>query len=120
MPDTTMKTIVGISLITITASAMVLAADSTSPDLREYVCTNRFFAVPESFNTSNVEECRRLARANPDRFESHLLLATALGRAGHFDEAVEEFRNVDQLSSKVNDREVLATAPYEDIYAFAL
>ena len=115
-----MKTIVGISFITIIASALVFAGDGASPDLREYVCTNRFFAVPESFNTSNVEECRRLVKANPDRFESHLLLATALSGAGQLEEAVEEFRTVDQLSSKVNDREVLATAQYEDIYAFVL
>ena len=115
-----MKTIIGISLITIIGSALVLAADSTSPDLREYVCTNRFFAVPESFKSSNVEECRRLVKANPNRFESHLILATALAGAGQLEEAVEEFRTVDEFASKVNDREVLATVPYEDIYAFAL
>ena len=115
-----MKTILGISFIAIVATALSFAADATSPDLREYVCTNRFFSVPESFETSNVEACRRLVKANLNRFESHLLLATALAGLGGLEEAIEEFRTVDELASKVNDREVLATAPYEDIYAFAL
>src|SRR5688572_29458777 len=115
----TMKAIFGISFIAIIAIRLALAADSTSPDLREYVCTNRFFAVPESFQTTNVEECRRLVKANPNRFEPHLVLATALTQIGP-EEAVEEFRIADELSSKVKDREVLASLPYEDIYAFAL
>src|SRR5688572_8495583 len=78
----TMKAIFGISFIAIIAIRLALAADSTSPDLREYVCTNRFFAVPESFQTTNVEECWRLVKANPNRFEPHLVLATALTQIG--------------------------------------
>jgi tetratricopeptide (TPR) repeat protein len=117
-----MKTILGILFITIIATGMAFAADNTPPDLREYVSTNRFFAVPESFEPSNpnLEECRRMVNANPNRFEPHLLLATAFARAGRFEEAVEEFRRVDELSSHVKDREVLASLPYEDIYAFVL
>jgi tetratricopeptide (TPR) repeat protein len=120
MYDTTVKTILEISFITIIATAISLAADSTSPDLREYVCTNRFFELPESFDKSNVEKCRLLVKANPNRFEPHVQLAAALGRAGSLEEAVEEFRAVDELSSKVSDREVLSRASYEDIYAFTL
>jgi tetratricopeptide (TPR) repeat protein len=118
----TMKTILGISFITIVATSMACAADSTSPDLREYVSTNRFFAVPEDFDPSrpNLEECRRMVKANPNRFEPHLLLATALIQAGRMEEAVAEFRTVDELSARVKDREVLASLPYEDIYAFTL
>jgi lipopolysaccharide biosynthesis regulator YciM len=115
-----MKTIPGLSFIVIMAAGVALAADSASPDLREYVCTNRFFAVPESFDTSDVEKCRLLVKANPNRFEPHLLLATAFAQVGRVEEAVEEFRTVDELSSKVKDREVLASLPYEDFYAFAL
>jgi tetratricopeptide (TPR) repeat protein len=116
----TMKTILGTSFIVITAAAMVMAADSTSPDLREYVCTNRYFAVPEAFDISNVEKCRLLIKANPNRFESHLMLASAFVHAGRLEDAIEEFRTVDELSSKVKDREVLASLPYEGYYAFAL
>jgi tetratricopeptide (TPR) repeat protein len=122
MQDTAMKTILGILFITIITTGMACAADSTSPDLRDYVSTNRFFAVPESFDPSNpnLEECRRMVKANPNRFEPHLLLATAFARADRLEEAIEEFRTVDELSSKVKDREVLASLPYEDFYAFAL
>jgi len=119
MQDTIMETILKISFIAVIAAGTACAADSTSPDLREYVCTNRFFAVPESFDTSNIEKCRLLVKANPNRFEPHLVLATALAQVGP-EEAVEEFRIVDELSSKVKDREVLASLPYEDVYAFAL
>jgi tetratricopeptide (TPR) repeat protein len=117
-----MKTIFGISLFTIIATGMACAADRTSPDLREYVSTNRFFGVPDAFDHSNpnVEECRRMVKANPNRFEPHLLLATAFIHVGRMEEAVAEFRTVDELSAKVKDREVLASLPYEDIYAFAL
>lgn len=117
-----MKTILGVSFIAIIAAGLALAADSTSLDLREYVCTNRYFAVPESFDAinPNLEESRRLVKANPDRFEAHLILAGAFIRAGRMEDAIEEFRTVDELSSKVKDREVLASLPYEDIYAFTL
>jgi len=115
-----MKTILGISFIIIIATAISLAADRTSPDLREYVCTNRFFELPESFDGASVEKCRLLVKANANRFEPHVQLAAALARAGRLEEALEEFRTVDELSSKVNDREVLARASYEDMYAFAL
>src|SRR5829696_8996657 len=91
---TPMKTIFGISFIAVIATRLALAADSPSPDLREYVCTNRFFAVPESFEASNIEECRRLVKANPNRFEPHLVLATALTQIGP-EEAVAEFRIAD-------------------------
>jgi tetratricopeptide (TPR) repeat protein len=115
-----MKTSLGLSFIAIMAAGVALAADSASPNLRDYVCTNRFFEVPESFDTSDVEKCRLLVKANPNRFEPHLLLATAFVQVGRLEEAVEEFRTVDQLSSQVKDREVLASLPYEDFYAFAL
>lgn len=59
-----MKTRLGLSFIAILAAG-ALAADNASPDLREYVCTNRFFAVPESFDASHVEKCRLLVKANP-------------------------------------------------------
>ena len=120
MQNTTMRTILGISFITIIATAMSLAADSRSPDLREYVCTNRFFELPESFDKSSVEKCRLLVKANSNRFEPRVQLAAALARAGRLDEALEEFRTADELSSKIDDREVLSRASYEDIYAFAL
>jgi tetratricopeptide (TPR) repeat protein len=48
------------------------------------------------------------------------LLATAFIHVGRMEEAAAEFRTVDELSAKVKDREVLASLPYEDIYAFAL
>ena len=115
-----MKTHFGILFITIIATSMVSAADSKLLDLREYVCTNRSFAVPESFDTANLDECRLLVKANPNRFEAHLTLASALVQTGRLEEAIEEFRTVDELSSKVKDREVLASLPYEDIYAFTL
>ena len=114
-----MKTTLGISFITIIASVSVLAADSTSPDLREYICTDRFFAVPDSLDASSIEKCRLLVRANPIRFEAHLVLATALAKVGP-EEALEEFRIAEELSSKIKDRDVLASVPYEDIYAFVL
>jgi tetratricopeptide (TPR) repeat protein len=115
-----MKANSGILFFTIIVTTMVSAADSKLLDLREYACTNRYFAVPESFDTANLEECRLLVKANPNRFEAHLTLATALIQTGRLDEAIDEFRTVDELSSKVKDRDVLASLPYEDIYAFTL
>jgi lipopolysaccharide biosynthesis regulator YciM len=120
MQNTTMKTILGIPFLAIIVTGLAFAADNTPLELREFVCTNRFFAVPDSFEASNLEECRLLVKANPNRFEAHLTLASALAQTGRLEEAVEEFRTVDELSSKVKDREVLESLPYEDFYAFTL
>jgi hypothetical protein len=60
-----MKANSGILFFTIIVTTMVSAADSKLLDLREYACTNRYFAVPESFDTANLEDCRLLVKANP-------------------------------------------------------
>lgn len=76
--------------------------------------------IPESLDTSNVEHMRILAKANPTRFEAHLMLATALVASGNFEESLEEFRQVDKLSSRITDRNALIKYQYEDLYALVL
>jgi hypothetical protein len=98
----------------------IVASRADTNDLRKYVCTDRFFAVPESVDPLNLDEARLLVKANPDRFESHLMLSGALIKAGHLQEALNEFRTVDELASKVRDEAVLAGLEYDGMYAFTL
>ena len=95
-------------------------APKPPPIPSEYVCTNRFFAVPESFDPSNLEQAHMLVKANPDRFEAHLTLASALVANNRIEDAIREFKMVDELASQVEDQAVLAGLQYEDLYAFAL
>jgi tetratricopeptide (TPR) repeat protein len=97
-----------------------LAAEKPSEDLKKYVCTTRRFAVPESFDAKDVEQCKLLVKANPQRFEAHATLAVALTGAGQFEEALDEFRRTDELSSAETDRTILASLPYEDVYVSTL
>jgi tetratricopeptide (TPR) repeat protein len=96
------------------------AVDLPAADLKDLVCTSRWFSVPESFDTKNVEQCKLLVRANPERFEPHAMLAVALMTNKEFDAALEEFRLADKYSADVTDREALASVPYEDLYASTL
>jgi len=93
---------------------------SVSPGKSEYVCTNRFFALPESFDVSSVQQAQLLVKANPRRFEAHLILASALLSNKQIEESLHEFKTVDNLASHITDSAVLAGLQYEDLYAFAL
>jgi hypothetical protein len=97
-----------------------IAKPSPSDIPHDLVCTNRFFAVPESVDMSNVDQARMLVKANPNRFEAHLMLASALLANKRIEDCIREFKVVDELSSRVKDQAVLAGLQYEDIYAFAL
>ena len=105
------------------ASVCVSCANTapTPPHIpSEYVCTNRFFAVSESYDPSNLDQAHMLVKANPDRFEAHLTLASALLANKRIDDAIREFKVVDELASQVRDPAVLSGLQYEDLYAFAL
>ncbi len=96
------------------------AAEKPDDALKKYVCTTHRFSVPESFNPKDVEQCRFLVKANPQRFEAHATLAVAPTRTGQFEEGLDEFRRTDELSSTETDPTILASIPYEDIYVSTL
>lgn len=96
------------------------AVDAPVADLKDLVCTSRWFSVPESFDTKSVEQCQLLVKANPERYEPHALLAVALMTDKKFDAALDEFKLADKFSAEVTDQEILASIPYEDLYVSAL
>ena len=96
------------------------AEQETDRNLAKYVCEKRFFVVPESFDFRSVEEARLLTRANPERFEAHMVLAEALAWNGQYEEAIEEFKATDRLTSQVKDQSVLSGLQYERTYVFKL
>jgi tetratricopeptide (TPR) repeat protein len=102
------------------ATFPVVAEQATSAKLQKYVSTARPFELPDSFETTNEAQCRLLVEANPSRFEARLVLAMALSRTGKIEEALDEFKRVDELASQEHDRDILAGLPYDDVYAFAL
>lgn len=110
----------------VTVAAMVLIASTVmasradTNDVSKYVCTDRFFAVPESIDPLNLDQARLLVKANPDRFESHLMLAGALIKTGRLQAALDEFKAVDELASKVHDPAVLSGLEYDGMYAFTI
>ena len=115
-----MKTPLMAGAATLLIATTILASLASTNDLSNYVCTDRFFAVPESVDPSNLDEARLLVKANPDRFESHLILASALIKTGGLQEALDEFKVVDELATKVHDPAVLSGLEYDGVYAFTL
>ena len=114
-----MKMITIVLMLTI-CTAFAETTPTESPINSDYVCTNRFFSVPESFDLLNVEQAQELVRANSARFESHLILAGALIKNGQMERALDQFKLVDELASKVKDPQILAGLEYEGLYAFTL
>ncbi|MDD5706205.1 MAG: hypothetical protein PHR35_09785 [Kiritimatiellae bacterium] len=113
---TAFMTVAGMAIIT----TITMACRADTNDLSKYVCTDRFFAVPESVNPLDLDQAKLLVTANPDRFESHLMLAGALIKTGRLQTALDEFRTVDELASEVHDPVVLSGLEYESMYAFVL
>ena len=104
--------------------SVCFSSASTTPAVLQidpdYVCTNRFFAMPESFDLSKLDQAHMLVTANPKRFEAHLMLATSFLMNKRFEDALHEFEVLDELASQVTDVGVLAGLQYEDVYAFTL
>ncbi len=90
------------------------------PDLSKYVCNTKFFSMPESVNINDINDVLLLVKANPDRYEPHIMLAIALVANHKIEPAINEFEIVDRLAAKVSDHEVLARLTYEDYYAMVL
>src|SRR4051812_47775255 len=88
-----------ITVVSAISGVFARAAEKPDEDLNKYQCTTRRFSVPEAFNAKDVEQCKLLVKANPQRFEAHATLAVALTGSGQFEEALDEFKRSDELSS---------------------
>lgn len=117
------QTVIAIlTVLVLTACSFTLAGfarEKTDEELKKWKCNSKRFVLPESADPRNIDHARLAVKANPMRFEAHLMLAGCYAGRGEYANAVMAFDKTDKyiVGAPIEEQREYE---YESIYSICL